>query len=388
MTKQKTALTRQSSAETEAITVKFFQLIRDDETDYCHRDEGWNDDDRINSLADNLVLEGQQTPFLIAFVEQFEHLDGKTYARYVVIGGNRRFEAESKAIRDNLDPARFHENMDVPCVLVKKGEDQSDEAFKTDLLIKSVGDNTQRADYSDTERLRIVKRFFDAKVNKVRAASALNLSETQYDRLESLVKTGWMYQLVVDRCLGQTDACNLLKSIKDHKSRETEFRQVLNKTIAKFRKELEEKRQKRKQMGKSLSSSEDRVAWFIADQGLVAHWQKCFKDEVPFEIPKSLPFGIEVTKERLTVKAVNAVVSKIKASDVEEMLAQMEESKDDLQKLARKLRKEEAEAGELTEEERQEEEERIRELVAKRKAARLGQPAEDFHKVGEPTDAN
>jgi ParB-like chromosome segregation protein Spo0J len=189
---QQAELKRESRSRAEPVTLRLNE-IRIDKDRFCHRDPPALEEKNLKPLMESLVLEGQ-----LEAVEVFLDAD-----QYTLIRGHRRITAMRKLAEQNMPG--FTADMPVRAHLVT-------DASPADLIVRSVGDNMNRSNLAVHERIRAAKTLKEAKVPKARAARALCISETSYDRALLIAMHAWMYDLVAAKSIEPTPAFELLQA--------------------------------------------------------------------------------------------------------------------------------------------------------------------------------
>jgi len=385
MSKPNAELKRAARSTPRTIRVRLAQIVADHDKEFCHRLGDALTPESLTPLAENLISEGQQVPLTVYDSGQADTRGQKVY---VLIGGFRRFHALQKAIREHLDTANIHEGMEVDVTEVVQGPSQSEADFHRDLLVRSVGENEQRKNFSQEEKLAIVKQFEDAKVAAPRAASALAMSQTQYDRFRAVVSVPWLQGHVAGNRLGMTDAAELITLAKKHDWVE-EFREDFDRWAAGKRELIEQERQELAKVGKKLSGAAEHVKKFI-DRKLVGHWAKLIEQKKRFGGRPRFQFGIAIDKEKQTIIVPGRTFrsGELSAADFETMIAELQEAVTELIPLYRERQVVE-EARNLSEADKQKELARILEARRRQKEAEAranaGRPAGDFGKPAAPT---
>ncbi|MDY3555981.1 hypothetical protein R5W24_005128 [Gemmata sp. JC717] len=383
MPKPNADLKRAAKATTRTARVRLSQIVADHEQEFCHRLGDALAPESLTPLAENLVSEGQQVPLTV-------YDSGRTdrgQKVYVLIGGFRRFHAIRKAIHEHLDAANIRDEMEVDVTEVVRGPSQSEEDFHRDLLVRSVGENEQRKNFTTEEKLAIVKQFEDGKVPAPRAASALAISQTQYDRFRAVVSVPWLHAYVAGNCLGMTDAAELIAAAKKHNWVE-EFREDFDQWVAEKREFVEQERQELAKVGKKLSGPAEHVKKF-ADRKLVQHWAKLIEQRQRFGGRPQFQFGIAIDKEKKTIIVPGRTFrsGELSAADMETMIAELQDAVTELIPLYRERQVIE-EARNLSDEDRQRELTRILENRRRQKEAEAranaGRPAGNFGKPAAP----
>jgi hypothetical protein len=383
MSKPNPDLKRAAKSTSRTIRVHLAQIVADHAQQFCHRLGDALTPESLTPLAENLVSEGQQIPLTV-------HDSGRTdrgQKVYVLIGGFRRFHALQKALREHLDTANIHDEMEVDVNEVVRGPSQSEEDFHRDLLVRSVGENEQRKNFTTEEKLAIVKQFEDTKVPAPRAASALAISQTQYDRFRAVVSVPWLHEYVVGNCLGMTDAAELITAAKKHDWVE-EFREDFGQWVTEKRELVEQERQDLAKVDKKLSGSAEHVKRFI-DRKLVRHWLKLIEQKQRFGGRPQFQFGIAIDKEKKTIIVPGRTFrsGELSAADMETMIGELQDAVTELIPLLREQRVVE-ETRDLSDEDRQRELARISENRRRQKQAEAranaGRPAGNFGKPPTP----
>lgn len=271
---------------------------------------------------------------------------------------------------------------------VVRGPSQPEADFHRDLLVRSVGENEQRKNFSTEEKLAIVKQFEDAGVPAPRAASALAMSQTQYDRFRAVVSVPWLHDHVAGNRLGMTDAAELITLARKHDWVE-EFREDFDRWAAGKRELIEQERQELAKVGKKLSGSAEHVKKFI-DRKLAGHWAKLIGQKKRVGGRPLFQFGIAIDKEKQTIIVPGRAFRSggLSAADLETMIAELQGAVPELIPLYRERQVVE-EARNLSEADNQRELARI--LAARRRQkeaegwANAGRPAGAFGKPAAPT---
>jgi hypothetical protein len=384
MPKPNTDLKRAAKSTTRAVRIQLSQLVADHEREFCHRLGDALTPENLTPLTENLVSEGPQVPLTV-------HDPGQTDARgqrvYVLIGGFRRFHALQKAIREHLDTANIHPEMEVDAVEVVRGQAQSETDFHRDLLIRSVAENEQRKSFTIEEKLAIVKQFEESKVPAPRAASALAMSQTQFDRFRVVVSVPWLHRHVLDNNLGMTDAAELIGLGKKHDWVE-EFREDFDRWAAQKRELIEQERQELAKVGKKLAGSAEFVKKFV-DRKLIGHWSRLIEQKRRFGGQPQFQFGIAIDKEKKTIIVPGRTFrsGELSAADFETMIGELQDAVEELVPLLRERQVIE-QARQLSEEEKRKELARILDARRQRKAQQTkdnaGRPAPGFGQVATP----
>lgn len=383
-TKSKHIVQRSAKSQSRSIRVRLRQINADRERDFCHRVGDALSPENLKPLAESLVSEGQQTPLTVFDSGQTDK-DGLKI--YLLIGGFRRFRALTEAVRNNLDSANIHEDMEVEAVEVVRGTEQSQDEYKKDLLIRSVAENEQRKNFTTDEKLRIVKQFHEQKIPAPRAASALAMSETQYGRFLAVAQRPWLHDYVRRNCIGMTDAAELVV-LADKFNWVEPFKKHLDEWVRVHEAEIEREREELAKIGKKLSGTAENVRKFL-DRKLVQHWQRCIEGRRPLSGSPEFQFGILIDHDSGTITVPGRVfkASTLRASDVEVMIGELQDAVDGLLPILKEQRLTE-EARQITDEEKHQELTRIQELRRQKKTEREkalhGTPVPDFHQPVRP----
>jgi ParB-like chromosome segregation protein Spo0J len=296
MTKLKQQETvRHAKATTKQFAVKLSQLNVDTKNDFCHRSNNYNSDDNVSGLAKNIVSEGLHTPIMVAEAA----VSGDGVPLYRIIGGHRRFAALQLAINQQLDLKRVHPEMEVSVVLVEPEEAQSNKDFEQDLMVKSIGDNANRNDLSNDERLEIVRKCRHLGIPDPRAALALGMSDSQYKRLAAVVASPWLLDLVKANCIGMTHAATLVMAAKNPQQAEL-LRHGLERWVNDKRVVLERERADQAKLGRKLTGNANSIKKYL-DAKLVKHWISCIEDIIELDDDPSIDFGVLVDHDKGTV---------------------------------------------------------------------------------------
>ncbi len=347
-------------------SIKFEQILIDSEHDLCHRDEEALKDDRIELLSASIVQEDMATPLTLAETGQFTFVDGQKLPSYKLVGGFRRKAAIDKAIADNLDSRRFHPGMEVAVVVLVRGDNQTQEAYEQDVLVCSVADNEVRVSFTQDERLKIVSRFVAAKIPKPRAASALSMSATNYDRYALVVKLPWLHQAVLDAKINLTDAAKLAETAEKHK-RLRQFQAEFEAWITKKQSQLEREREEYKKLGRELKGPAAQLKKYF-DAATTKAWDSSLAAGQPFMgSADGIRFGVVIdeTNRMLDLPKISVSFDKLRSEDVTEILAELQTSMSPLIQLRNRLRIQE-QAATMSDDEVQEELLRLQELARER----------------------
>lgn len=274
------------------VTVLLAQLVIVAERNFCHRDEDYLKPERLESITTSVVQEGLSNSIVVYETGEKKTIEGKSLPVYGIVSGHRRYNAINRAIDDHLSP-EYHANMEVPVVVMSRGEGQSAEEFDHDVLTRSVMENTQFSPLGALDRLSIVEEFESRKLPKPRAASALAISVTQYERDARLVRNRTFLTAVRKRQIGQTDAANLLEAAE----KENRVDQLVNEFTLWVREkelELEHEKSQLKNLGKELSGSGLDLKKYL-NPGVLKLWQSAIKEGKSFrEVTPQFFFGVVV----------------------------------------------------------------------------------------------
>lgn len=319
MTDHENLTVRVSNSDTNQITVKFRQLNVDSEADYCHRRKDYLRDENLKQLAENIAVEGLQTPLLLKEAGP----DSNGEMQYAILGGHRRFGAISLAMKRKFDIGRINESMDIPAILVSRDSEQNEIEFAQDLMVKSIGDNSNRRDLTEDERLRIVKKCREMGVPDPRAASALGLSESQYRRLAAVIETDWLLEMVKEKKIGMSHAANLIMACKTRRQIE-KLHVGLERWITKMEPILEQERANAQKLERNLTGSANSIKKYLNGK-LVKHWLRCIEEDTDLDDTSDFNFGVLVDSEKgtLTVPAVTVNIREHRRNDLVKVISEL-----------------------------------------------------------------
>jgi hypothetical protein len=178
---------------------------------YCHRDTAElttgntkptaPPGSSMRSLVESIVSEGQITP-----IEFYRDTAGNA----ILVSGYRIVEAHYQIIGKKLDPARFARDMAIPAVELTGGAE-------VDYLLRAVASNEVRLSLSDDFRYTVAAMLLERKVPATRAARAMGVSGTVFNRYIRRYDNKWIINHVKDDYLSQTEADTLLEAaaVKD-----------------------------------------------------------------------------------------------------------------------------------------------------------------------------
>jgi hypothetical protein len=304
-------------------TIYFRQIRVDGDRELCHRDSDALKADKIEGLSTSLAQEDLATPFSVYETTATVDIGGQALPVYCLFGGFRRHEGIEKNIRDNIDTARFHEMMHVPVVVLVRGEHQSAEEYAQDILVRSVVENEQRASFTQSEKLGIVAAFVKAKVPKPRGASALGLSETQFDRYARVVNLPWLHDGVNAGHIGLTDAANVAETAANNK-RLTQFKSEYDTWVSDKTLLLERERETQEKLGRELKGPAALLKKYL-DAATVKTWKDCLKNGESFIGAEArLHFGVVVdeTKGTFEISRYTAALDKMHSSHTERLICE------------------------------------------------------------------
>ena len=322
--------------------IVFEQIVTRAEDNLCHREPKELLENKLSDLATSFVQEGQATPMTVCDTGATVTANDQTLPAYALVGGHRRHGAIQSAISSHLDPTRIHQGMLVSVVEMVRGEDQTIDEFRQDVLVRSVAENEQRVNHSAIERLAIVKQLEKAEVPVPRAASALGISPSQYRRDAIVANWQWLYDAVVAEQIGATDAAKLAEAAKE-KKREKQFREDFQAWVHHKELLLEEERAEQKKLSKELKGAANAVKKYI-DGTLIKGWLKCLNEERRFaDDDDDFSFGVVVddNKKTVTVSGLNQAIDKLKSANVASMIAEMQAGVRKLVPVMRRLQQQE-----------------------------------------------
>jgi hypothetical protein len=388
MSTSKKAAVRTAKSTTRYIRVRFSQIRRDTKHNYCHRSPDAFKEASLAPMADSVVQEGLGTPVTVYDTLKKDNSGASIMG---LVGGHVRIGSIEQAIRQHLDPSRIHPNMELDAIEIVRGEGQTEEEFRRDLLMRSIVENEQRNSHTTIEKLDIVRQCRADKVPDARAASALAISETQYRRFVSIVEHPWLHQHVVNNCVGATDASELIQcAVKA--GRVTEFQKDLAAWVETHRRMIEAERQELAKVKKRLSGSAAQVKKFASSK-LVKHWLDCLEHGRRFDDNVNFMFGIHVDykKGTVTVPAAEWKLTELTSANIATVISELEEKVNEFIPLLRQRRMLE-QSTDMSPEEIEEERKRIQESRRQEKEERAkaeaGRPATDFDSVEKPNLRN
>jgi hypothetical protein len=178
-------------------TIRLDQIDRETQKHiYCHRTTAELTDDYAKILVDSLVTEGQVTP-----VEFYRDCEG----RAILVRGYRTVEAHHQIIGRQLDPGHFSNDMKVPAVELVGGSE-------VDYILRAVTSNEVRKHLSEEGKYQVAVLLVDRKVPATRAARAMGISTTVYQRYVKRHLNQWLQQYVKEEYVTQSDADDLLEA--------------------------------------------------------------------------------------------------------------------------------------------------------------------------------
>ncbi len=319
MTNQSAEPVRNAKSNTRQATVKLRQINVDTQQDYCHRDPDYLKDENLLPLAENIVAEGLQTPLLLK--ESGSNELGEM--QFVLLGGHRRLGAIGLAIKRKLDAKRIHEDMEIPAIIVTPDDGQAETDFAKDVMVKSIGDNSNRRDLTEDERTRIVKKCRDLGIPDPRAASAMGLSESQYRRLAAVVETEWLLENVKQKNISMSHAANLRMACKTSQQLQL-FRSGFEIWKARMEPMLEQERANARNIGRDLTGSANAIKKYL-DAKLVKHWLKCIEENIDLDDASTFNFGVlvDASKGILTVPAITVNIREHRRNDLVKVINEL-----------------------------------------------------------------
>jgi hypothetical protein len=307
----KVPLERATKAKTTTAEVMLSDLVSTPEQ-YCHRDDQDLNPSALESLRESLIREGLQIPLEVV-------LKG---VKYVVVKGHRR-HACLQHLAAQETPG-FSSKMKIPVIVVEG-------ATEEDLLLRSVLDNAVRRDFTQAERVLIVRKFHNAGVSSERGASALGVSKKTYDRDLVLARYDWMFQHFVADNISHTDAIPLLEAAQKG-NRMDEFKEVFETWVEKQKLWIAEKNaQKKTQTGKKLTTARRQVKTYLTP-ALFEYWRTCLREGAEFgEVPSwSFSAGLERESMTLHIDPVNLNVGKTPLDNLVKLVAQLSKATKDV----------------------------------------------------------
>ena len=355
-------------------TIRLDQIVTDEQR-FCHRKDDRLKPDKLKALAESLAQEGQQTPMVV--IEQ--------EGQFLLIAGHRRYFALQKAITDNLKGCKA--DMEISVTVVVQGDDQSDSEFELDVLIRSVSDNENRVQFDDNEKVAIAKLFAEQEIPVKRGMAALGVKETQYRRYINIAQTPWLYEAVRSGQIKSTNAAKLVEIAKqcDEATDRTEvenaavdrmglFKSGFDAWVAEAKQERDkDNRWRAANKKKPLEGKQAHLSRYFSTARLL-HWEKCLKKGESFESdqPEEFAFLVKVDAKKLTLEIpkVSLKSDDIDEETLESIIGGLEEGliavSELLVQVERKRPVSESEA---------------QEALARVRAKRAGNEADDFHEV-------
>jgi hypothetical protein len=172
---------------------------------YSHRDASiylYKADDVDNlarKLIESLIISGQKVP--VAYCIE----DGKK----LLLCGWRRVEAMKSAIQLQLDPERFHAEMEIDALEISSQDPR-------DLLEWSITDNEVRQGLTEAEKLLAAAKMLKANFSASRAAHALGVSPTLFARYQRRLNSDVIRAAVQNDDITATDGDTLLEAAATH----------------------------------------------------------------------------------------------------------------------------------------------------------------------------
>lgn len=301
---------RETQARTDLIRVRLDQLGERRE-DFCHRDKVAFTDGKLKSFAEQLIREGLQVPVEVVA----EPKDAPK--PYLLVKGHRR--AAALRLCAKMKAPGFAEDMEIPAFLVK-------DATPSDLLCRSLADNEARLGLSVHEKIRACKKLHDADVPESRAASAMGISTSSYQRSLLIASHTFMFDFVAEKCIDPTPAYELLTVARQEK-RLRELEEDLNEWVAKARLEIQARERKKAEAGKELPEAEQQVKRLMKAHMWKA-WKRAIKNKKRFSEVADVKwrYGAELDPQskKLTVPGVNFNLATAKFSDLVEVAAKLD----------------------------------------------------------------
>lgn len=300
---EKEPMTRHMTGQTKRRTVRLSDLKMNTDR-YCHRQHEELDEKVLEPLMDSLVLEGLRQPVTIYTDSQ---------GNEILIGGHRRVSGLRFLARRNQ--SGFSEDMEIEAIEIIGATAQ-------DHLVQSVSDNENRKNLSPAERLRTTKRLHDAGVEVRRAARALGVSDSTYQRDLGLVKHPWMYQHIEDDSVAHTVADKLIVAATKA-GRLKELKEDLDAWVADKKRELKDKARRYKaETGKDIKPSElmvkNKMPKFLID-----HWLNLIKEGRRFDDEAEWDFAGSIDGGRLQIPSVSMDITKTSAENLAKLAARL-----------------------------------------------------------------
>lgn len=272
---------------------------------FCHRNDAeLTDVKKLRPLMDSIAAEGLQDPIEIVRDEQ---------GRPVLVKGYRR-ASSLKALAKGLTPGFTHD-MPVPAVEVTG-------ATEKDLVLRSILDNINRNNYSDTERICAALTLKEVGVSPERAASALGVSVKTYNRDLIVAEHDWMLKHVTQNAVTPTNASKLLEKAVKHGQTE-QLKTDLAEWIAKTEAEITKKQGK-----KALRPAQQLVKSKLT-KPLVDRWLAQIAKREPFDglVPVKFEVDIDAEAETVSFKASEIELKKVPLTELAKLVSDMETAK-------------------------------------------------------------
>lgn len=309
-TKQEEAIRPEAAVSTELIRIKLSD-IREDRELYCHRDAASLEPNSIKLFAEQILREGLQTLLEVTV------RDGVT----TLIKGHRRVAALKELARTNQHG--YSLDMEVPAFRVV-------DADLVTLLVRSVSDNENRKNYDAHERIRAAKTMYDHGAPTPRAASAMGISVSSFERALLIAQHTWMFELIAKKCVDPTPAYTLLAAATKAKRLE-DLQRFLGRWIAIQDRKIQAKRVAKAEVGKELSAAESSVKRYMQTY-LWRAWTRQLKAGEELQYDAKWRFGAELDPEtrRLSIASLNLNLARASHADVADIRSKLAALVEDL----------------------------------------------------------
>ena len=278
--------------------------IRLDEIDrgnlqFSCRDPKYLAEEYLQDLIASIQKEGMQVPI------EFVRLGGKI----VLTKGQRRVAACVVLARKQVP--RFHNDMELDAIEVL-------ETSHTELLVRSVLDNTIRKSLDQVERIRAARNLYRAGVHEGRAAEALGVSVQSYKRDLLIAGDAWMFTHVVANHVNPTAATIILKAMYEAANDDPQgFKRAqgeIDSWVTAKAAELERKDkilQAKRGKGKGLSEADKQVRRYLSNQ-LAEHWAGLIRQGASLDEDTEWTFqaDLDLEKEQLQIGSVRLDLAK------------------------------------------------------------------------------
>jgi hypothetical protein len=286
---------------------------------YSHRDpaiylyKADEADNQAKALIESLIVAGQKVP--VAYCIE----NGKK----LLLCGWRRVEAMKSAIQLQLDPQRFHAEMEIDALEVASADPR-------DILEWSVADNEIRAGLTDPEKVVAAAKMLKAGFSASRAARALGMSLTHFARYQRRLNSAIIREHVALGSISTTDGDNLLEAAASQnrtKDLECDFAAV----AAKVERHIQERR------AEAISRQEQfdeeklgKVGSYIKPHH-VRQWIKDFKEDrsidwepEPEQSQRNFECSFDPKEGKLHIQTLKLEVNKLTYEEYGQLAAKLD----------------------------------------------------------------